>query len=95
MTAGPTGSITLREFLCEADKADVKDWERECAAGRSGKVFTLASIDGTISLSTATDANGVATFTNLPDGFYTVKQDEGMWCKAKAERVVGVYPYAR
>jgi hypothetical protein len=85
--AGPTGSITLREFLCEADKADVKDWERECAAGRSGEVFTLASTDGSISLSSATDANGVATFTNLPDGFYTLKQDEGMWCKAKAERV--------
>ena len=85
--AGPTGSITLREFLCEADKADVKDWERDCAAGRSGKVFTVASTDGTISLSTATDANGVATFTNLPDGFYTLKQGEGMWCKAKAERV--------
>ncbi len=84
---GPTGSITLREFLCEADKADVKDWERDCVAGRSGKVFTLASTDGTISLDTATDANGVATFTNLPDGFYTLKQGEGMWCKAKAERV--------
>lgn len=84
---GPSGSITLREFLCEADKADVKDWERDCAAGRSGRVFTLASTDGAISLSTATDANGVATFTGLPDGFYTLEQDEGMWCKAKAERV--------
>jgi hypothetical protein len=84
---GPSGSITLREFLCEADKAKVKDWERECAAGSSGAVFTLASPNGAITLSTATDANGVATFTNLPDGFYTLKQDEGMWCKAKAERV--------
>jgi hypothetical protein len=84
---GPTGSITVREFLCEADKGKIKDWERECKAGSSGAVFTVASTSGTISLSTATDANGVATFTQLPDGFYSLKQDKGMWCKAKAERV--------
>jgi hypothetical protein len=86
---GPSGSITVREFLCEADKSKVTDWERECKAGSSGAVFTVASTDGATSLSTATDANGVATFTRLPDGFYTLKQDSGMWCKAKAERVDG------
>jgi hypothetical protein len=84
---GPTGAVTVREFLCEGDKSKIKDWEQECKAGSSGVVFTLASVNGAIDLSTATDANGVATFTALPDGFYSLKQSEGMWCKAKAERV--------
>ncbi|MDQ4045256.1 MAG: prealbumin-like fold domain-containing protein, partial [Chloroflexota bacterium] len=84
---GPSGAIAVREFLCETDASEIDDWERECRAGSSGATFTAASIDGAITLTSATNATGVATFTALPDGFYTLKQNEGAWCKAKAERV--------
>lgn len=84
---GPTGSITVREFVCEADQSKIEDWERECEAGSSGATFTVASTDGSISLTSATNASGIATFDGLPDGFYTLRQNDGVWCKAKAERV--------
>ena len=84
---GPSGSITVREFLCEGDQSEIKDWEQECKAGSTGATFTVASPDGGITLTSATNANGIATFSSLPDGFYTLKQNDGIWCKAKAERV--------
>lgn len=85
--AGPEGSITVREYLCGEDASVITDWERECDAGSSGATFTLASPDGAITRNASTNAEGIAVFSDLPDGFYTLNQDEGMWCKARAERV--------
>lgn len=84
---GPGGSITVREYLCAEDQSEIEDWERECEAGSSGATFTVASTDGAITLNSPTNADGVAVFSQLPDGFYTLEQSEGMWCKARAERV--------
>lgn len=83
----PSGSITVREFLCESDRSEIEDWERECVAGSSGSTFTLVSRDGTIERTSTTSATGVVTFGDLADGFYTLRQNDGVWCKARAERV--------
>ena len=83
---GPSGSITLREFLCEADKADVKDWERDCAAGRSGRVFTLHRPMRDFAQHRHRCQR--CRHVHRPAGWVLhAEQDEGMWCKAKAERV--------
>lgn len=83
----PGGSITVREFLCEGDQREIEDWEQNCEAGTTGATFTVTSIGGEVALTSPTDASGVAIFTGLPDGFYTLKQNDGVWCKARAERV--------
>ncbi|MGI8975710.1 MAG: hypothetical protein ACR2GS_03200 [Thermomicrobiales bacterium] len=85
--AGPDGSITVRERLCGEDASAITDWERECDAGSSGATFTLASTDGAMTRNATTNAEGIAVFSDLSDGFYTLNQEEGMWCKARAERV--------
>lgn len=84
---GPSSSITVREFLCEGDQREIEDWEQDCAAGTTGTTFTVTSIDGDITLTSPANASGVAAFTGLPDDFYTLKQNDGVWCKARAERV--------
>lgn len=84
---GPTGSITIREMLCTGDRSTIKDWERECQPGRSGVSFTVTSSGGGVNQTLTPDANGVAVFTGLPNEYYAVKQSEGAWCRAKAERV--------
>ena len=43
--AGPSGSITVREFLCEGDSGSIQDWERECVPGTTGTAYTLAASD--------------------------------------------------
>lgn len=85
--AGPTGSITVREFLCEDDRSSITDWEQECAPGSTGTSFSLASSDGAVTRNAAPDAQGVLVFGELPDGYYDLTQDEGVWCRAAAERV--------
>jgi len=85
--AGPSGSITVREFLCEADRSEITDWERQCAPGASGSSFTL-SLSGDTSIDDGTpDATGVYVFTGLTDGFFELKQNDGIWCRAVADRV--------
>ncbi len=84
---GPSGSITVREYLCGEDQSAITEWEQECDAGSTGATYTLASTTGAITLSAPTDADGVTVFSALPDGFYTLEQSEGIWCKARAERV--------
>lgn len=92
----PTGSITIREMLCEGDRATIVDWERECQPGTSGVSFTITSTGGTASqqggdqpyTQTLTpNDQGVAVFTGLPNDYYEIKQSEGAWCRARAERV--------
>jgi hypothetical protein len=85
--AGPTGSITVREFLCEGDAASIEDWERECVPGSTGSAFTLNASDASLSRNGAPDDAGVLVFAELPDGYYELKQDTGVWCRAAAERV--------
>lgn len=85
--SGPTGSITVREYLCEKDRSEIQDWERECAPGSTGTSFTLTSADGAINQQATPNAQGVLVFGQLPDGFYDLKQDDGVWCRAAAERV--------
>ncbi|HVL25660.1 MAG TPA: hypothetical protein VM450_16345 [Thermomicrobiales bacterium] len=85
--SGPTGSITVREFLCQKDRGEITDWERECAPGSTGTSFSLASSDGAIKLQATPDAQGVLVFSQLPDGYYELTQDTGVWCRAAAERV--------
>ncbi len=84
---GPTGSITIREMLCENDRATIVDWERECQPGSSGVSFTITSSGGAVTQTLAPNDQGVAVFTGLPNEYYDVKQSEGAWCRAKAERV--------
>ena len=85
--AGPEGSITVREYICGEDGSTITDWEQECDAGSSGAAFMLASTEGAITRNASTNAEGIAVFSDLPDGFYTLTQEEGMWCEARAERV--------
>ena len=85
--SGPSGSITVREYLCAKDKASIKDWERECKAGSSGAAFTLKSSDGNVEEHGSTDKAGVLVFKGLADGHYALNQDKGSWCRATADRV--------
>jgi hypothetical protein len=85
--AGPTGSITIREFLCEGDAGSITDWERECVPGSIGTAFTLVASGGTLTRNAAPDNAGVLVFGELPDGYYELDQDDGVWCRAAAERV--------
>lgn len=84
---GPTGSITIREMLCEGDRSSIVDWERECQPGSSGVSFTITSSGGGVSQTLTPNAEGVAVFTGLPNEYYDVQQSEGAWCRARAERV--------
>ena len=84
---GPTGSITIREMLCEGDRATIGDWERECQPGSSGVSFTITSSNGAVTQTLTPNAEGVAVFSGLPNEYYEIKQSEGAWCRAKAERV--------
>ncbi len=84
---GPTGSITVREMLCEGDSSTIKDWEQECQPAASGVSFTLASTSGDINQTLTPNAEGVAVFSGLPNGYYELQQSEGAWCRARAERV--------
>ena len=85
--AGPTGSITIRELLCEKERGSIEDWDRECAPGASGTAFSLVSSDGSITRNATPNDQGVLVFAELPDGYYELTQDTGVWCKAAAERV--------
>ncbi|HWV23067.1 MAG TPA: hypothetical protein VNZ58_02670 [Thermomicrobiales bacterium] len=84
---GPTGSITVRQFLCAKDRGEIKDWERECTPGSSGSAFSLTSSDGAVVRNATPNDQGVLVFGELPDGYYDLTQDTGVWCKAAAERV--------
>jgi len=85
--SGPTGSITVREYLCAKDKASIKDWERDCKVGSSSQTFTLKSSDGKVEEHGSTDKAGVLVFRKLADGHYALNQDKGSWCRATADRV--------
>lgn len=85
--ASPSGSITVREFLCEGDRGSIKDWERECVPGATDTAFSLVSGDGAVSRNATPNQQGVLVFADLPDGYYELTQDSGVWCKAAAERV--------
>ena len=85
--AGPTGSITVREYLCAKDKSAITDWERECTPGSSGATFLLTNSDLRVNTKGTTAKNGVLTFPRLKDGHYTLKQESGAWCRATADRV--------
>jgi len=86
-SASPTGSITIREYLCEDARADIVNWDTECSAGQTGSSFTLTSSDGDLTRDGIPDASGVWVFSGLADGFYALKQNDGMWCRAVADRV--------
>lgn len=85
--AGPTGSITIREFLCEGDAGSIEDWEQECVPGSTGTAYTLTSSEGSLTRNAAPNDQGVLVFGELPDGYYELDQDDGVWCRAAAERV--------
>ncbi|MEJ7837464.1 MAG: hypothetical protein WKF81_01545 [Thermomicrobiales bacterium] len=85
--AGPNGSITVREFVCEGDKGTITDWDQECTAGASGSGYTLTSGDGAASVEGTPDTSGVVVFDGLANDFYTLEQNDGTWCRATAEYV--------
>ena len=74
-------------MLCEGDRSTIKDWERECRPGSSGVSFTVTSSTGSVNQTLTPNDQGVAVFTGLPNDYYEVKQSEGAWCRAQAERV--------
>ncbi|MGC4191722.1 MAG: hypothetical protein QM589_11270 [Thermomicrobiales bacterium] len=85
---GPTGSITVREYLCAKDKSAITDWDRECTPGTTGATFLLSNDQlGVNTKGTTSTDNGVLVFAKLKDGHYTLKQESGAWCKATADRV--------
>ncbi|MCA9833555.1 MAG: hypothetical protein KC435_06405 [Thermomicrobiales bacterium] len=81
---GPTGSITIREMLCKGDRSSITDWERECTPASSGVSFTVTSVDGSTTQTLTPGSGGVAVFSGLADGYYSVKQSSGQWCRAAA-----------
>lgn len=81
---GPTGSITIREMLCKGDRSSIKDWERECTPASSGVSFTVTAVSGSTTQTLTPNSNGVAVFSGLADGYYSVKQSTGQWCRAAA-----------
>jgi hypothetical protein len=83
----PTGSITVREYLCEKDRSEIVDWDKECTAGGSGASFTLTAASTGNAQSGTPNANGVHVFGGLADGYYSLVQNEGAWCRAVADRV--------
>jgi hypothetical protein len=84
--SGPTGSITVREFICDGDKSTITDWDAECVAGASGATYDLTS-EGGVSLQGTPGSNGVYTFEGLENDFYALQQESGSWCRATAENV--------
>ena len=86
-TTGPTGTITIREMLCEGDRSTITDWEKECQPASSGVSFTVTSSNGAVTQTLKPNAEGVAVFQGLPNDYYEVKQSDGAWCRAQAERV--------
>lgn len=85
--AGPSGSITIREYLCEDAREDIRDWDTECAPGPSGSSFTLTPADGDSARDGTPNTSGIFVFSGLDDGFYALRQNDGMWCRAVADRV--------
>ena len=82
-----TGSITIREYLCEADASEIVDWDAECAPGSTGTSYTIGNLASGATADGTPDANGVFVFGGLPNGFYTLEQNTGNWCRAVADRV--------
>ena len=85
--AGPTGSITVREYLCTGERTAGMDWDTECGPGASGASFTIRESGASSGIAGTPDDRGVHVFTALADGFYELEQDEGTWCRAVADRV--------
>jgi hypothetical protein len=52
-----------------------------------GTAFTLTASEGSLTRNAAPNDQGVLVFGELPDGYYELDQDEGVWCRAAAERV--------
>ena len=84
---GETGSITIREYLCEKDRSQITDWDAECTPGSTGTSFTLANTANGAAKQGTPNAQGIYVFTGLPDGHYTLTQATGQWCRAVADRV--------
>ncbi|MDQ3654512.1 MAG: PT domain-containing protein, partial [Chloroflexota bacterium] len=84
---GPTGSITIREYLCEKDRSEITDWDAECAPGSTGTSYTIANTSGGSPIDGTPGEDGVYVFAGLANGFYTLEQNTGSWCRAVADRV--------
>ncbi len=84
---GPTGSITIREYLCEDDRSEITDWDAECAPGSTGTSYTIANTSTDSSAEGTPGEDGVYVFAGLANGFYTLDQNTGNWCRAVADRV--------
>ena len=84
---GDTGSITVREYLCDKDRAQISDWDAECTPGSTGTTFTVANTSNGDAKTGTPNKDGVVVFSGLPDGHYTLTQGTGIWCRAVADRV--------
>jgi hypothetical protein len=49
--------------------------------------FTVTSVSSGTASTLTPNANGVAVFTGLANGYYQVQQSSGVWCRAQAENV--------
>ncbi len=85
--AGPTGSITVHEFRCPADKAKIDNWNQDCVAGTTGATFQLTTAAGASIASGQTNANGILAFVRLADGSYGLDLAQGTWCHATSRGV--------
>lgn len=84
---GDTGSITVREYLCEKDRSQITDWDAECTPGATGTTFTIANTSNGAAKTGTPNKEGIVVFSGLPDGHYTLTQGTGVWCRAVADRV--------
>ncbi len=84
---GDTGSITVREYLCEKDRSQITDWDAECTPGSTGSTFTVANTSNGEAKTGTPNNDGIYVFSGLPDGHYTLTQGTGQWCRAVADRV--------
>jgi hypothetical protein len=84
---GPTGSITVREYLCEKDRSEITDWDAECKPGSTGTSYTIANTATGTTADGTPGEDGIYVFRGLANGFYTLKQNDGTWCRAVADRV--------
>jgi hypothetical protein len=82
-----TGSITVIASLCQGNKDNKYDWQKECDPFGAGLDFSLTSVSKGTTTSGATGSNSKLVFSGLADGTYALQETNGDWCHAEADLV--------
>ena len=81
------GSITVIKFLCEGNKNNKYDWDKDCDDYGAGADFNLTSTANGVVASGSTGTNSKLVFAKLGDGAYALEETSGDWCHAEADLV--------